>query len=134
MKAPNGPLILAVFCVAVFAVSWIAITALTTPTRAVTSGVALVFVSGLFLWFAQTNRMAIARGLIALGSTALAAPMAAVQAVTNDMIFSLGMPQADTFIALDTAITVGWHNVGIGAVIALVLIVAGGVMHRPKRP
>ncbi len=75
MKAPNGPLILILFCALVAAVCWFAITAITTPTRANASGVALSVGTGLFIWFANTDRLTVARGLIALGAVAMAAPL-----------------------------------------------------------
>lgn len=133
MKAPNGPIILIVFCALVFAVSWFTITALTTPMRAGASGVALAAFTGIFIWFAPTNRTAIARGLIALGATALAAPMAAVSAVTNDMLFSMFDENFGAqLVDLDAMIATGWRNTGIGAVVALVLIIVGGRMHRRR--
>lgn len=135
MKAPNGLFILVVFCALVFAVSWFAITALTTPLRAGASGVALMVFTGLFIWFAQTDRYAIARGLISVGAVALAAPMAAVQAVTNDMLFSMFSEQNfdERFMELDAAIAISWRYVGFGTVVALVLIIAGGMMHRTPK-
>lgn len=136
MKAPNGPLILIIFCGIIFAVCWFVITAITTPTRAITSGIALAAFAALFIWFASTDRFAIARGIIAFGATALAAPLAAVQAVTNEAIFSLlesPGPTDTQFRELDDLFALGWNIAAIGGATALVLLIVGGVMHRPAQ-
>lgn len=136
MKAPNGPLILALSCAAVFAISWIAITASTTPGRAVSCGIALCLFSGTFIWFAETNRFAVARALISSGATALAAPLAAIETMTNEGLIALLADQdhiADNLLSLDVLLTTGWRNVAIGAGIAFVLIIAGGIVHRTPR-
>ncbi|OAN78958.1 hypothetical protein A8B78_00920 [Jannaschia sp. EhC01] len=136
MKAPNGPLILIVFCGLILALCWVVITTLTTPTRAIASGVALAATAGVFIWFAATNRFAIARGVIALGATAVAAPLAAIQAATNDFLFSAFANENPTPIWLeefDEVMALGWTMSGVGAVIGLILIIVGGVMHRAPR-
>ncbi|GAB5446966.1 hypothetical protein [Gymnodinialimonas sp.] len=136
MKSPNGPLILAIFSVLILALCWVAVTAVTTPTRAIASGVASALFAGVFIWFAQTNRHAVARGLIALGATALAAPFAAIEVATNDMLIALLSDEdliGERFLTMDQVLSVGWRNVGIGALVALVLIIWGGVMHRAPR-
>lgn len=137
MKAPNGPIILIVFCALVFALSYITIGAITTPTRAITSGIALAAATGVFIWFAATNRFAIARGLIAVGSTAIATPLAAVQAVSNDFLFSvldetdeIGQRAINYENTLDMILTL----MGIGACVGIALIVIGGLMHRMPKP
>lgn len=136
MKAPHRPLILIVFAVLIIGLCWISITALTTPLRALTSGIAIAATAGVFIWFASTTRFAIARGVIALGATAIAAPMAAVQAATNDIMFSLLSDEdqvVERFLTLDQVMETGWRNVAIGAALGIVLIIGGGLMHRTPR-
>lgn len=136
MKAPNGPLILIVSSLLILALCWVAVTAITTPTRAIACGVASAGFAAVFIWFASTNRHAVARGLIALGATALAAPFAAIEAATNDMMIVLLSDEAqigERFLTLDQILTIGWRNVAIGAVVALLLIIWGGVMHKSRR-
>lgn len=136
MKSPNGPLILIVFCALVAVVSWVIIASITTPTRAVASGVALAVCTGIFIWFANTDRFAIARGLIALGATALAAPLSAIQAFSNDFIFSALSETHDMdqrMINFDQAMQSVWSTVIVGAAAGIVLMIAGGIMHRSPR-
>lgn len=136
MKASNGAVILILFCAVIFAVCWFTITALTTPARALACGAALAFFAGVFLWFAPSNRTAIARGIIALGATVIAAPLAAVEAVTNDFLFSVldetsGVP--NNFVTIDALLQRGWSMAAIGGAIGVILIIVGGVMHRTPR-
>lgn len=135
MKARNGPAILIVFCLLCFAVCWFTITALTTPGRAIGSGIVAAAAAGVFIWFATTARHAVARGLIVLGATAFAAPLAALQAVSNDLIFSAFNERADPerFVDFDAVMQIAWLNAMIGFFAAVVLLIIGGIMHRPKR-
>ena len=136
MKAPNGPLILAIFCALVCALCWVVVSELTTTTRAVLSGMTAAAATGVFIWFARTNRIAIGRGLIALGATAFAAPLAATQAATNDFLFTI-LADLDSPLQLnpffDETIFFGWTLTAIGLGVAIVLIIIGGVMHRTPR-
>lgn len=136
MKASNGPVILIVTCAAIFAICWFTITALTTPARAIGSGAALSLLSGLFLWFAQTDRHAIARGIISVGATAVAAPFAAMQALMNETLFSYFEshgPTSAQMIAWDDMFAMGWTMMSGGAAVLLICLIVGGIMHRPAR-
>lgn len=136
MKAPYGSLILSIFCVLVFALCWFVISTVTTPARAVGAGVALAACTGVFIWFTGTNRFAIARGVIATGASAVAAPLAAAQAVSNDFII-LMLDDSDTahqrIIEFDRMMQMVWTMVLIGTAVGIVLMIAGGVMHRQPR-
>ena len=136
MKAPNGVVILVVFSAIVAAIAWVVVSSATTPTRAIAPAVVLSACTGVFIWFTATNRHAIARGLIAVGAVCIATPLASVQAVSNDFLFS---------IMEDTSVTdprvVDYHRtldmifnmLLIGSAIGIVSIVVGGVMHRPPK-
>ena len=106
---------------------------LTYAWRGVAGGIVLALCSGAFIWFAKTRRHAMARAILSLGATALAAPAAGLAAAQNDYLFSFltedGLDDA-RLAAYENAMASGLSMLGIGIVAAIVLFIAGWHMHR----
>ena len=136
MKAPNVIPVIVVTCVLIVALCWFTVTLLTTPGRAIASAIVLSGCAAAFIWFARTNRISIARGIISVGATALAAPLAAQQALMNETIFSFFEshgPTTEQILEWDRLFALGWTLTGIGAAIFVVSLIVGLVMHRTPK-
>lgn len=136
MKASNAPIIAGVTCVAIFALCWFAITPFTAPGRAIAGGVVLSVCAVVFIWLAQTNRIAIARAVISVGATALAAPLAAMEAMVNESIFAFFEDQGPTteqILEWDRLFEVNLIVTGFGGVVFVVSLLVGLLMHRAPK-
>lgn len=124
--------VLMAFCTVVLAICWFVISMMTGPGRAIAAAVIMTGLTGALIWPAATDRRAIARGIIAMGATAFAAPLAAIQAFQAEFLYAALSDQelSGRFANFDQVFVTGWTLTAIGLVIGLVLMIAGGIMHR----
>jgi hypothetical protein len=125
-------LIVGLVCATILAISWVVVTSMTTPARAAAAGVILAGIAAVLMGKAGTDRRAVARGIVCVGATAFTAPLAAIQAYQADFVHAALTAGDDLarYEAFEELFVDGWRMVGIGAALGLVLMIAGGVMHR----
>ncbi|MEX3017073.1 hypothetical protein [Gymnodinialimonas hymeniacidonis] len=132
--ANRHPAILIVTVAIVAVLSYLIVAQITYPWRGAAAGFLLGAFAGVLVWFAKTRRHAVARGIISVGATAIAAPAAGLAAAQNDFLFNIITDDGDlndaAFDGYEAAMATGLTLLWMGAIAALVLFITGWRLHR----